>query len=289
MDYNFFDKFKRFSIQHRGLMVSLFSVLLLTVFMMTFGVSFSAKFFSKEQEFDEIQSLMNEIKEKDALVYNTTKVQEVARTVKGIDVSSWQGKINWEKVKESGIDFVILRVGLRNIEDGEINEDYQFRYNASECNRLGIPIGVYFFSTAKSEIEVLEEASFALNLIKDYKITYPVAYDLESFGEGRLKRVSDETINYNALVFLDYFKAHGYNGMLYSNKNDILDHWDLTRFGNYKIWYANYSGELYDGRIDMYQYYDEGRINGVYATVDDNEAYFAYEEVVEEVVAEVGE
>ena len=270
-------------------MLSLFSVLLLTMFMMTFGVSFSSKFFSREQEFDEIQSLMNEIKEKDALVYNTTKVQEVARTVKGIDVSSWQGKINWDKVKEAGVDFVILRVGLRNIEDGVISEDYQFRYNASECNRLGIPIGVYFFSTAKSEIEVLEEASFALNIIKDYKITYPVAYDLEAFGEGRLVRVSDETINYNALVFLDYFKVHGYNGMLYSNKNDLLDHWDLSRFGNYKIWYANYSGELYDGRIDMYQYYNEGRISGVYATVDDNEAYFAYEEVVEEIVEEAGE
>ncbi len=289
MEYNFFDKFKRFSIQHRGLMVSLFSVLLLTMFMMTFGVSFSSKFFSREQEFDEIQSLMNEIKEKDALVYNMYKVNEVNKTVKGIDVSSWQGKINWEKVKESGVDFVILRVGLRNIEDGEINEDYQFRYNASECNRLGIPIGVYFFSTARSEIEVLEEASFTLNIIKDYKITYPVAYDLESFGEGRLKRVSDDTINYNALVFLDYFKVHGYNGMLYSNKNDILDHWDLSRFGNYKIWYANYSGELYDGRIDMLQYDNEGRINGVYATVDNNEAYFAYEEVVEEVVEETGE
>lgn len=289
MEYNFFDKFKRFSIQHRGLMVSLFSVLLLTMFMMTFGVSFSSKFFSREQEFDEIQSLMNEIKEKDALVYNMYKVNEVNKTVKGIDVSSWQGKINWEKVKESGVDFVILRVGLRNIEDGEINEDYQFRYNASECNRLGIPIGVYFFSTARSEIEVLEEASFTLNIIKDYKITYPVAYDLESFGEGRLKRVSDDTINYNALVFLDYFKVHGYNGMLYSNKNDILDHWDLSRFGNYKIWYANYSGELYDGRIDMLQYDNEGRINGVYATVDNNEAYFAYEEVIEEVVEETGE
>ncbi len=288
MEYNFFDKFKRFSIQHRLLMVSLFSVILLTIFMMTFGVSFSAKFFSKGEDFDEIQSLINEIKEKDATVYNTYKVQEVSKTVKGIDVSSWQGKIDWEKVKATGVDFVILRVGLRNIEDGIISEDFQFRYNASECNRLGIPIGVYFFSTARSEIEVLEEASFTLNLIKDYKITYPVAYDLESFGEGRLRRVSDETINYNALVFLDYFRVHGYNGMLYSNKNDLIDHWDLTRFGNYKIWYANYSNELYDGRIDMYQYNDEGRINGVYATVDDNEAYFAYEEVVE-VVEKVGE
>ena len=288
MEYNFFDNFKKFSIHHRGLMVSLFSVILLTLFMMTFGVSFSAKFFSKEPEFDEIQSLMNEIKEKDALVYNTYKVQEVSKTVYGIDVSSWQGKIDWEKVKASGVDFVILRVGLRNIEDGVLSEDYQFRYNASECNRLNIPIGVYFFSTAKSEIEVLEEASLTLNLIKDYKITYPVAYDLESFGEGRLKWVPDETINYNALVFLDYFKAHGYNGMLYSNKNDLLDHWDLSRFGNYKIWYANYSGEVFNGRVDMYQYSNEGRINGVYATVDDNQAYFAYEEVVE-VVEEVGE
>lgn len=281
MEYSFLDKFKRFSLQHRGVMVFLFTSMILSVFILTIGVSFSNKIVDSNNDFEEIQYLIKRIKDKDSGVYNNYKVVEISKTVRGIDVSSWQGAIKWDKVKESNIDFVMLRVGLRNIEDNTISEDNRFRYNAAECNRLGIPIGVYFYSTARNELEVLEEASFVLNIIKDYKITYPVAYDLEAFGEGRLRRVSDKEINYNALVFLDYFKSHGYNGMLYSNKNDILDHWDLARFSNYKIWYANYSGEKYNGRIDMYQYNDDGRINGVYASVDDNEAYFAYEEVIE--------
>ena len=284
MEYNILDKFKSFSLRHRGLTVFLFTSIIIVGFILTIGVSFSSKFLNKNNDFEEIQYLMNQIKKKDEKIYNKYKVNEVPKTVKGMDVSSWQGVINWDKVKESGIDFVILRVGLRNIEDNTISEDNQFRRNASECNRLGIPIGVYFYSTARNEYEVLEEASFVLNIIKDYKITYPVAYDLEAFGEGRLRWVSDDTINYNALVFLDYFKVHGYNGMLYSNLNDIRYHWDLSRFSNYKIWYANYSGEMYQGRVDMYQYSDEGRRNGVYASVDDNIAYFAYEEVVEQVV-----
>lgn len=284
MEYNIFDKFKSFSLRHRGLTVFLFTSIIIVGFILTIGVSFSSKFLNKNNDFEEIQYLMNQIKKKDEKIYNKYKVNEVPKIVKGIDVSSWQGVINWDKVKESGIDFVILRVGLRNIEDNTISEDNQFRRNAAECNRLGIPIGVYFYSTARNEYEVLEEASFALNIIKDYKITYPVAYDLEAFGEGRLRWVSDDTINYNALVFLDYFKVHGYNGMLYSNLNDIRYHWDLSRFSNYKIWYANYSGEMYTGRVDMYQYSDEGRRNGVYASVDDNIAYFAYEEVIEQVV-----
>ena len=284
MEYNILDKFKSFSLRHRGLTVFLFTSIIIVGFILTIGVSFSSKFLNKNNDFEEIQYLMNQIKKKDEKIYNKYKVNEVPKTVTGIDVSSWQGVINWDKVKESGIDFVILRVGLRNIEDNTISEDNQFRRNASECNRLGIPIGVYFYSTARNEYEVLEEASFVLNIIKDYKITYPVAYDLEAFGEGRLRWVSDDTINYNALVFLDYFKVHGYNGMLYSNLNDIRYHWDLSRFSNYKIWYANYSGEMYQGRVDMYQYSDEGRRNGVYASVDDNIAYFAYEEVVEQVV-----
>ncbi len=284
MEYNIFDRFKSFSLRHRGITVFLFTSIIILVFLFTIGTSFSSKYLSKNNEFEEIQYLMNQIKKKDEKIYNTYKVNEVAKTVKGIDVSSWQGVINWDKVKETGVDFVILRVGLRNIEDNTISEDNQFRRNAAECNRLGIPIGVYFYSTARNEYEVLEEASFVLNIIKDYKITYPVAYDLEAFGEGRLRWVSDENINYNALVFLDYFKVHGYNGMLYSNLNDIRFHWDLSRFSNYKIWYANYSGEMYQGRVDMYQYSDEGRINGVYASVDDNVAYFAYEEVLEQVI-----
>lgn len=244
------------------------------------GLSYSTRLQSDNIKFDEISKLSEE--KKIELINNQTKVVEISKNTRGIDVSSWQGKIDWNTVAKYNYDFVMLRVGLRNILDDEISEDERFRYNISECNRLGIPVGVYFYSTATNEKEVLEEAKFTLNLIKDYKITYPVAYDLEAIGQGRLENVSDDVINYNALLFLDYFKSHGYNGMLYGNKTALTGHWYLDRFSDYKIWYANYSDELYDGRMDMYQYIDNGRINGVYASVDFNSANFSYSEIIDE-------
>ena len=207
---------------------------------------------------------------------------EIARDVKGVDVSGWQGKIDWQALKNTGIDFAMIRVGVRKISDGEIVEDSYFRYNIQQANYYNVPVGVYFFSSATNEYEVLEEATFTLNLIKDYQITYPVAYDFESFESGRVSKISDEIINYNALVFLDYMKAHGYNGMLYGNKTAMEMRWDLSRFGNYKTWLAHYmDGVSYKGSYDMWQYTDIGRVEGILANVDLNEAYFAYE--IEEV------
>lgn len=278
MKYSILDKFKNYSLQHRKLFVLLFSSIILLVFFGVLGHSFSVKISNHEEEFDEIQLLIDEIEKKDANIQNTLDLKEISKTVKGIDISSWQGNIDFVALKNAGIEFVMIRVGFRNISNDEIHEDKNFKYNISEANKVGIPVGVYFYSTAINEYEVLQEATFVLNLIKDYKVTYPVAYDMEAFDTGRLIDVSDERINYNALIFLDYFKSHGYEGMLYTNKADLDNHWDLGRFENYKIWYAHYiEDKSFNDEYEMWQYADNGRIDGIRGYVDLNEAYFAYE------------
>ena len=278
MKYSKLDKFKMFSLNHRFLVVTIMTISILSI--LGIGVGFSLKGKLNNNEFDEIQELINKIEEHDSNIMNNIEVEERKETVNGIDVSGWQGTVNWEEVKESGVDFVMLRVGSRKLVSGEVVGDSTFPRNASGCNRLGIPIGVYFYSAAKTELEELEEDNLILNIIKDYKITYPVAYDMEDFGQFRLTNVSDERFNYNALIFLNYFKSHGYNGMLYANKSALENHWNLSRFENYKIWLAHYTGTTsYDGPYDMWQYSDMGKVNGITSNVDLNVAKFSYQEI----------
>ena len=277
--YTIIDKIKAFSLKHRTIVVFLLTTIILTS--IGIGVSYSLqKHKPKTNEFDEIQIKIEKIEKHDANIINTLEVEEISKTTRGIDVSGWQGNINWEKVKASGVEFAMIRIGTRKLISGEIVEDSYFEQNIKGANAAGIPVGVYFYSTAKNELEVLEEATFVLNKIKDYKITYPVAYDLEAFDENRLKNVSDERINYNALIFLNYFKSHGYQGMLYGNKTALTYHWDLNRFEDHKIWFAHYIEETdYTGRYDMWQYTDAGEVDGISGYLDLNIANFAYQEV----------
>lgn len=277
--YTLDDKIKAFSLRHRKLVV----LLLTTSCLLLIGIGVSYSYLKNkptQEEFDEIQLLIDKIEKHDANIINTLEVEELSKTTRGIDVSGWQGNINWEKVKASGVEFAMIRIGTRKLISGEIVEDSYFEQNIKGANEANVPVGVYFYSTAKNELEVLEEATYVLNKIKNYKITYPVAYDLESFGENRLKGVSDERINYNALIFLNYLKSHGYQGMLYGNKTALTYHWDLSRFEEYKIWLAHYIEETdYEGRYDMWQYTDAGEIDGIYGYLDLNIANFAYQEV----------
>lgn len=276
MQYSYFDEFKNFALQRKREVVFVLSLLIVSVLLSVFQDGYSKRV--KNEEFEEIQGYLLEIREKDKDIYNELEVREIERTVKGIDVSSWQGEINWDKVKNAGIDFVMIRCGFRNLSNDEIHEDSRFAYNIKEANRVGIPVGVYFYSTAINEKEVLEEATFVLNLIKDYDVIYPVVYDFELFNQKRTKGVNIKRINDNAVKFLDYLRAHGYMGMLYTNLNAINNRWNLELFEGFKLWYAQYIDEVtYEGKYDMWQYTDRGRIDGIKGYVDLNESYLDYE------------
>jgi len=278
MQYSLLDIFKNYALQHRRAVVFILCLFIISVIIYVFDEGYSSRL--QNEEFSEIQDFILELREKDKDIYNPLEINVVEKKVKGIDVSSFQGDIDWDKVKESGIEFVMIRCGYRNLSNAEIHEDKTFRYNVEEANRLGIPVGIYFYSTARNEKEVLEEATFVLNLIKDYDITYPVVYDFEMFNQKRTKGVNDKRINDNAVQFLDYLRAHGYDGMLYSNLNALNNHWDIERFFGYKLWYAQYINRAtYEGKYDMWQYADNGRVDGIVGNVDLNEGYYAYEVV----------
>ena len=278
MQYTIFDEIKMYLLRHRKIVVPILCLLLVGGVMSFFVEGYSARL--KNEEFNEIQMYMLNIRRQDEHIYNPLNVEIVEKEVEGIDVSSFQGDIDWNKVKESGIDYAIIRCGFRNLTNEEIHVDNKFHYNISEANRLGIPVGVYFYSTAINEKEAFEEASFVLNLIKDYEVIYPVVYDFEMFNEKRTKGVSDGRINNNAIKFLDYIRAHGYHGMLYTNLRGIESHWYLDNFEGYRIWYAQYIDiPTYYGHYDMWQYTDSGRVDGIDVAVDLNHSYIAYEVV----------
>ncbi len=274
-----FEKLKMFFIKYNKIIIAFFLVILIAFLFTMFKESYSYR--ERNYSFDEIQQQLSFIYARDFTIYNKTKVKEVSGIAKGIDVSSWQGEINWDQVAESGIDFAMIRCGFSSLDSGETKEDNQFFRNIKEANRVGIPVGVYYFSTAITEKDAILEASYVLNSIKDYKITYPIVYDFETFNKNRTQDISDDIINNNALVFLNYIERHGYKGMLYSNYLNIKNHWHLNLFKNYPIWYAQYIDKsTYEGEYSMWQYADNGHIPGIKGNVDLNESYVIYEEIV---------
>ncbi|MBQ1231833.1 MAG: SH3 domain-containing protein [Clostridia bacterium] len=208
----------------------------------------------------------------------------------GIDVSKWQGKIDWQKVAKSGINFAVIRVGFRG-EDGKIYPDENFDYNIQQAEKNGILVGVYFFSTAKTENEAKEEAAFTADKIKGYKISLPVVYDCEGYKntDSRMFSLSADERTQNALAFLQSIEKYGYKGMFYGSKNDLEDAniWNVKLLEKqYKIWVAQYSSPTYPqkenpdyyGKYDMWQYTNRGIVPGVDGNCDMVLSYSEYKE-----------
>ena len=273
MNFTKMNEFKIFALRHRKMVVFSFCLIICLTLVYVFTDSYASRY---DNEFSELDSYILKVKMKDLGINNSIKVKEIKREGKGIDISSWQREVNWETVKKSDIDFVMIRCGYRNLTNSEIHVDPRFEYNIKEANRLGIPAGVYFYSTARDKKEAIEEATFVLNLIKDYKIIYPVAYDFELYNQKRMEGVNAGTINDNALVFLEHITSHGYNGMIYSNLLYLNKVWDIEKFDDYKFWLAQYDGKL-ETEYDFIQYSDKGHIDGIETAVDLNKSKIVYE------------
>jgi GH25 family lysozyme M1 (1,4-beta-N-acetylmuramidase) len=269
-----FQKINNFILKNNKIVVFLLCLGIVALLLLVFQDGYSMR----GEEFSEIQQYILEIREKDKEIFNTLMFTEIKTETNGIDVSAFQGDIDWEKVKESNLDFVMIRCGYRNLTNDEIHEDSKFRYNISEANRLGIPVGVYFYSTARNELETYEEATFVLNLIKDYEVLYPVVYDFELYNTKRMTGVSSDRINDNASYFLDYIALHGYKVMLYSNNSYLERVWNQDNYKEYKFWLAQYDGEV-TREYDMLQYSDQGTIEGIEGYVDLDKATFKYEKI----------
>ncbi len=220
------------------------------------------------------------------------RAKETDEQTTGIDVARYQGTIDWERLATSSIDFAMVRLGYRSSADGTIKADPNARYNLQEAQKNGIMLGAYFFSTAISEEEAKEEANWAADLLDQYSITYPVAYDCEGYHEtdSRQYGLSVEERTEIALAFLKQIEKRGYEGMFYSSKNEMEeDHqWLVSRIEkDYKIWVAQYPAQpypmtetsSYSGKHHMWQHTTNGIVPGISQNVDLNVAYFGYEEV----------
>ena len=220
---------------------------------------------------------------------NSRTTKETEETTYGIDVAKYQGTIDWQQVADAGVDFAMVRLGYRSMASGEIVEDGYARYNMQEASKAGISVGVYFFSTAISEEEAMEEAAWVVDRISQYSITYPVTYDCEQFHDPQSRQygMSKSERTDAALAFLKTVEDCGYEGMFYASKSELENEWEISRIeeAGYKIWVAQYpqqpfpttSASSYSGTHHMWQFSKEGTVSGILQNVDLNVAYFGYD------------
>ncbi len=198
----------------------------------------------------------------------------------GIDVSKYNGDINWDKAKKDGVDFVIVRVGYRGYgKSGTLCTDPNYKANIEGALAAGIKVGVYYFTEALTTDEAREEAKFCISKIKDYNITLPVAIDYEYPTDGKNPigrmynaKLTKAEATANVKAFCAAVKKAGYTPLVYANKSDLSSLINGKTIGNtYKVWLANYTTKTtYANSYEYWQYTSSGKVNGITGKVDCN-------------------
>ena len=193
--------------------------------------------------------------------------------VLGIDVSKWNQNVDWNKVKEAGVQFVIIRCGYRGSKTGVLVEDPYFRLNIKEAKEAGLKVGVYFFTQAINQAEAVEEASMVLSLTEGYELDYPIFIDTEGSG-GRADTLDAVTRTAVCEAFCETVEQAGREAGVYASRNWYYNNVDDDVLSRYTIWVAEYRKEpLYTGRYDIWQYTSSGQIDGIDGRVDLNLSY----------------
>lgn len=184
----------------------------------------------------------------------------------GIDVSKWQGEIDFKKVKEAGAEFVMIRIGHQDGFDGEYIVDPYFEQNIKNAKENGLKVGVYFYSYANNNEEAKKQVAWVINNLKDYKLDLPIVYDWESWSNFNSMNVSLYKFNEIAATFLEEIEKNDYTPMLYSSKNYLENIWDKQ---DHKVWLAHYTNKTnYQGEYYIWQMCSDGRIDGINGDVD---------------------
>ena len=193
------------------------------------------------------------------------------KTKIGIDVSEWQGEIDFEKIKEAGVEFIIIRVGGTKGTEMDYFLDKQFKRNIENANKYNIPVGIYFFTYSGSSKEAIKNAKWVLKQIKGYKIDLPIAFDWEDFSDFNNYNLSFYELTKMADDFLKTVEREGYKGMLYGSKTYLEKIWLETK---YDTWLAHYVDNTnYEGDYKIWQICDDGIIDGINGPVDINIMY----------------
>ena len=192
--------------------------------------------------------------------------------MKGVDVSYYQGDIDWKAVRADGVEFAFIRCGYRGYSEGAVNEDEKFAANIKGALEAGIKVGVYFFSQAVTVQEAQEEAQFTLKQIAGYDVTLPVVFDwehIDSEASARTAQVDGETVTACAAAFCEKAKAAGYEPCIYFYRNTGYYVYDLTKLTDYTFWVStpgNYPDFYYAHTI--WQYSFEGQVPGIAGNTD---------------------
>ena len=196
---------------------------------------------------------------------------------RGIDVSKYQGNIDWGAVAASGINFAIIRVGYRGSSSGALVQDPYFKKNISGATKAGIKVGLYFFTQAVNEAEAVEEASMAMSLASGYKVTYPIFIDTESASGGRANGLSKSARTAVVKAFCQTVRNGGYKAGVYASKSWYANQLNASALNGYCIWVAQYNSSCtYSGKYDMWQYFSKGSVSGIKGNVDMNISYTGY-------------
>lgn len=200
-------------------------------------------------------------------------------SIKGLDVSEFQGEVDWERVKAAGYKFAMLRAGY-----GYNTIDKQFRRNASECNRIGLPVGVYWFCYAFSPEKAVQEADGCIDIISEYRLDYPVCYDIEQASADYIEKqgVSFTPALAKNVVksFCDRIEAKGYYAMFYTNRNFLDTYLGTELSKRYAYWYARYADRFDGTDCGIWQYTSTGSVPGITGNVDLDLGYTNYPSVI---------
>lgn len=190
---------------------------------------------------------------------------------RGIDVSKWQGEINWSKVKNSGINFVMIRCSFGG-SDGQ--KDARFIYNYNKAKEVGLNVGAYHYAYATTVAEAKKEAEYCLSVLKGKKFEYPIAYDLE---DPRIEKLGKNKISAIAKAFCETMEKNGYYVMIYSNLYWFNHYFTEEIFKKYDVWLAQWSVKpTFQRTYGIWQKSSKGKVNGIVTNVDIDESYKNY-------------
>lgn len=199
----------------------------------------------------------------------------------GVDISKLQDYVDFVKVKKAGIDFVMLRVGARGYGTGQLILDDYFSDNLKRATDAGLDVGVYFFSQAITKDEAIEEANMVLQNLGEYKISYPVAFDMELIENdtARIDTLSRSEKTEIAKTFLDTIAAAGYKTMIYGNKEWLMKQIDMSKLTAYDVWLSQKLDiPDYPYKFTMWQYSSEGSVDGIAGYANMNISFIDYSE-----------